>query len=189
LVALREVRKKGDNMSSDSASNFVRQQGFRGASQDSCSAHFAALSFQPRMTAPLVLLGIVFQSAGVFLVLSAINWWNVLVPRFNVFDIIYNRVLAVREGAARLTPAPAPRRFSMGMAASFMLGTGVSIAAGWTVAAIVLQAFLVVALSAILVGRLCLGSYIYHLVTGQVEFANRTLPWSRGVASEEETCT
>lgn len=61
-----------------------------------------------------------------------------------------------------------------------MLGVGVSLVAGWTTAVMVLQGFLVVALAAIIMGKFCLGSYIYHLVTGHVAFANRTLPWSRG---------
>jgi hypothetical protein len=130
--------------------------------------------------APIIVLGIILQSAPIFLVLSAVQWWNALLPRWNVFDAIYNGVVAGRPGTMKLTPAPAPRRFSMGMAASFMLGIGVSLLAGWTTLAVVLQVFLVIALSAILLGKFCMGSYIYHLVRGRAAFANRTLPWSRG---------
>lgn len=167
-----------------SKENFVKQQGFPGTPADACGAQFKALSFQPMMTAPLALVGIIFQSAGLFLVLSAINWWNVLAPRYNLFDMVYNGLFGKREDAARLTPAPAPRRFSMGMAASFMLGAGVSLAAGWSTAAIVLQVFLVIALTAIIAGRFCLGSYIYYVVTGRLDYANRTLPWSKPDAKE-----
>lgn len=167
-------------MVSTSVSNFVKQQGFSDVPASSCGTHFSALNFQPRALAPVILLGILLQSGPLFLVLSAVQWWNAFMPRANVFDLIYNATIARRPGATRLTPAPAPRRFSMGMAATFMLGIGLSLMAGLTTLAIVLQVFLAVALSAILFGKLCLGSYIFHLLRGRVSFANRTLPWSHG---------
>jgi hypothetical protein len=34
-------------------------------------------------------------------------------------------------------------------------------------------------LGALILGRFCLGSYLFLLFTGQGAFANRTLPWSR----------
>jgi hypothetical protein len=167
-------------MVTTSVANFVKQQGFQETPDQACPAQYRALSFQPMVMAPIILVGIVLQSATVFLALSAIQWWNALLPRWNVFDAIYNALFAGRPGATRLTPAPAPRRFSMGMAGTFMLGIGVSLLAGWTTAAVVLQVFLAVALSAILFGRFCMGSYIYHLLRGDVAFANRTLPWAKG---------
>jgi hypothetical protein len=169
----------GAVMVSTPTSNFVKQQGFPDVSENACGAHYSALSFQPRVLAPIILVGIVLQSGPLFLVLSAVQWWNALLPRWNAFDHVYNGLFARRPGVAPLTPAPAPRRFSMGMAATFMLGIGLSLMTGRTTLAIVLQVFLVVALSAILFGKLCLGSYIYHLLRGQASFANRTLPWSQ----------
>lgn len=166
-------------MTSTVISNFIEQQGFPKASESACSAQFSALSFQPRVLAPVILVALVLQSAPLFLLLSAIQWWNAFVPRANLFDAIYNATLGRQPGRTKLTPAPAPRRFSMGMAASFMLGIGVSLLAGWTVLAIVLQAFLVVALAAVVFGKFCLGSYVFHLLRGKAAFANRTLPWSR----------
>jgi hypothetical protein len=41
-----------------------------------------------------------------------------------------------------------------------------------------LEALLLAALGALIFGRFCLGSYLFLLLTGQVEFANRTLPWA-----------
>jgi hypothetical protein len=35
------------------------------------------------------------------------------------------------------------------------------------------------ALGALVLGRFCLGSYLYHVLRGETTFANRTLPWSR----------
>jgi hypothetical protein len=68
----------------------------------------------------------------------------------------------------------------MGMAASFMLGVAISLIAGWGTSAIVLQGFVVVAISALLFGKFCLGSYIFHILRGNLSHANRTLPWARG---------
>jgi hypothetical protein len=66
------------------------------------------------------------------------------------------------------------------MAATFMLLIGVSLLAGASVAAWVLQALLLVALGALIFGGFCLGSFLFHLMRGQAAFATRTLPWSRG---------
>jgi len=160
------------------ALNFIRQQGFRDASPSSCDFQYSALMFQPRALAFLVAAGLVLQNAALFLILSALLWWNVMLPALNPFDALYNRFFAKPRGLPRLTPALAPRRFAQGMAASFMLGIGLSLFLEWRVAAWVLEGFLVCALVALIFGKFCLGSYIFHLVRGETAFANRTLPWA-----------
>ncbi|HWP86161.1 MAG TPA: DUF4395 family protein, partial [Terriglobia bacterium] len=107
--------------------NFVMQQGFRDVAPSGCGLQFSALMWQPRLTAVLVAIGLLWQLAPLFLALSAINWWNALVPKRNVFDFLYNTLVASPPTRPRLGPAPPPRRFSQGMAASFMLGIGVSL--------------------------------------------------------------
>ena len=79
----------------------------------------------------------------------------------------------------RLDQAPAPRRFAQGMAATFMLGCALSLMFGWHWAAWIIETFLVLALALLNLGMFCLGSYIFHLLRGDVHFANKTLPWSR----------
>ncbi len=101
--------------------NFVRQQGFLEASSDTCGYQYPALMWQPRAMGILVLVGLVLQSGPYFLALSALLWWNVIVPSLNPFDLLYNLLVARRKGAPRLNPAPAPHRFSQGMAGTFML--------------------------------------------------------------------
>ena len=166
-------------MASPVVTNFVKQQGFSDLAEDASERQFRALNFQPLVIGPTVLVAIFLQSAPIFLGLSAVLWWAALLPQWNLFNAIHNQFFAAPRGLPRLGPAPAPRRFAMGMAASFMLGAGASILAGWTVAAIVLQAFVVVALTALLFGKFCLGSYVFLLLRGEVAFANRTLPWAR----------
>jgi len=166
-------------MSSPVVTNFMRQQGFPDEPPDACNMRFEGLYFQPRLVFPLVLVGMLFQSGPFFLLLSAILWWNALVPAANPFEAIYNRFVAPRRGTGLLTPAPMPRRFAQGMAAAFLLGAGVALLAGRSLVSWVLQGFLVVAFSALLFGKFCLGAYVYHLLKGRVAFANSTLPWAR----------
>jgi hypothetical protein len=160
--------------------NFVRQQGFEEASSQDCGFRFPALMWQPRAMGVLVLVGLLLQSGAWFLALSAVAWWGALLPRLNVFDVLYNRLVAKPKGRAPLTPAPAPRRFSQGMAGTFMLAIGLSLLAGWSRTAWTFEALLVVALAALLVGRFCLGSFLYLLTTGRSDFALKTLPWAHG---------
>ncbi len=166
-------------MASPIVRNFMRQQGFVEEPPDACDMRFRGLYFQPRIAFPLVLLAVLLQSAPLFLALSAVLWWNTLFPRLNPFEAIYNRWIAEPRGLQHLESAPMPRRFAQGMAAAGQLGAGLTLIAGWTGFSRVLQGFLVVAFSALLFGRFCLGAYVYHLLKGRVAFANSTLPWAR----------
>jgi hypothetical protein len=111
--------------------------------------------------------------------MSGILWWNVLLPRFNAFEIAYNRYLAPRRGGGLLAPAPGPRRFAQGMAAAFMLGAGLAIRFGQPLLGYVFEASLILAFSMLLFGKFCMGAYVFHVLRGEVGFANSTLPWAR----------
>ena len=157
----------------------MRQQGFLEEADSVCDMHFSGLYFQPRIMGPLVVAAIVLQSPIFFFVLSAILWWNVAFPKWNPFEILYNRAIAAPHGKPVLAPAPAPRAFAQGMAAAFTLLAGAALLAGWMMAAWILEAFLVIAFAALLFGKFCLGAYVYHLLRGKIVFANSTLPWAR----------
>jgi hypothetical protein len=159
--------------------NFIRQQGFRDASADSCAYHYPALMWQPRIIGALVLVGVLLQSWAYFLVLWVLLWWNAAVPRLNPFDVLYNLFVARPRNLPSLGPAPSPRRFAQDMAGTFMLAIGVALLSGFRGLAWSLEALLLAALGALIFGNFCLGSYVFHLASGQAGFANRTLPWSR----------
>lgn len=158
--------------------NFVLQQGFRDAAPGACDYQYPALMFQPRLLGVAVLISLVLQAWPLFLALAAILWWNVLVPRLNPFDALYNHLVARPRSLPPLGPAPGPRRFAQGMAATFMLGIGLSLLLGVRPLAWTLEVALVVALGALVFGQFCLGSYIFHLLRGDATFANQTLPWA-----------
>ena len=157
--------------------NFVRQQGFEQLEGTGCGARYPALMFQPRVIAVLVAIGLISQAWPLFLALSAVLCWNVLVPALNPFDALYNRLIAGPEGSPALSPAPTPRRFAQGMGGTFMFAIGLFLLLGWSSAALAVEALLVVALTALVFGKFCLGSYIFYLLRGRVAFANHTLPW------------
>ena len=159
--------------------NFVRQQGFRDATSGSCGLQYPALMWQPRVIGVLVVIGLVLQSWRYFLVMSAILWWNVFLPHLNLFEAAYNLLVAKPKGLPRAPRAPAPRRFAQATAGTFMLVIAVSLARGWNALAVGVEVALVFALAALIFGRFCLGSYLFHVLTGNGGFANRTLPWSR----------
>jgi len=146
---------------------------------EACGFQYPALMWQPRVTGILVLIGLVFQPWLYFLALSLILWWNVLLPSLNPFDALYNLLVARPRRLPPLEPAPKPRRFSQALAATFMLSIGLSLLFGLDVLAWTIEAVLLLALGALILGRFCLGSYLYLLFTGDSGFANRTLPWAR----------
>ena len=166
-------------MEKTAEANFVLQQGFRDASAADCELKYPALMWQPRVTGVIVLAGLITQAWPLFLGLSVLLLWNALLPMLNPFDAIYNRLVASPKDLPRLGPAPGPRRFAQALAATFSLGIALSLFLGWSTAALVLEAFLVAALAALIFGRFCLGSYIFLVLNGESRFANRTLPWRR----------
>ena len=165
-------------MTSSPVTNFMKQQGFAPEAPDRAALRFRGLQFQPTIVASVMLAAILTQSAAIFLLASAVLWLNVLVPAANPFENLYNRFIARPHGRPLLNRAPGPRRFAQGMAATFMLAAGLSLFRGWTVAAYAFEGLIAVAFAALLVGKFCLGAYVYHLLRGKVAFANGTCPWS-----------
>jgi hypothetical protein len=165
---------------SDTRINFIRQQGFDHADVSSRDSLYAALMFQPRVVGLVVLAGVLLQVWPLFLMLSAVLWWSAVAPELNPFDWVYNALGSTRNAVPGLIPSPAPRRFAQGLGGTFMLLIGLSIDSGLDTAARVLEAFVLVAIGLVIVGRFCLGSFVFHLLSGNGEFARRTLPWGPG---------
>jgi len=160
--------------------NFILQQGLSALPADSCPLQFSSLMFQPRMVGTVVLAAVLLQSPAIFLALSGVLWWSALFPRWNPFDALYNRTIGARPSALRLSEAPAPRRFAQAMAGFIALTIGGLLLFGWNLTAYIQEAILLAALAALVFGRFCLGSFIFHIGRGQEEFAMKTLPWQRG---------
>jgi hypothetical protein len=158
--------------------NFIVQQGFEAPDAVSCPLLTSALLFQPRLVGLWALVAALLQSGPLFAALAAVLWWSALLPRWNPFDALHNRLIA---GRPRLPPAPGPRRFAQGMAGSFAAAIAVCLLAGAPRTALIIEVVFFSAVAAIAFGRFCLGSFLFHLAHGRVSFARRTLPWGRGV--------
>jgi hypothetical protein len=135
--------------------------------------------FQPRVIAAVVAAGTVTQAWQPFASLSVLLCWNVAFPRLNPFDAFHNRFVARPRGREPLPPAVGPRLFAQSIAATTTGGAAASLYLHATVPAILFQVAVITALTMLLVGRLCLGTYLFHLLKGKAAFANRTLPWAR----------
>jgi Domain of unknown function (DUF4395) len=162
----------------ESQFRFIRQQGFAATPSD--NHLYSALMFQPRIIGFLVVLGIVYQSSWLFLVLSAVLWWNALVPAHNIFDAIYNQAVADPRGLPRLGAAPAPRRFAQGMAGTFALAISVALVLGATTAAWLGEGLFSVALMLLIFGRFCVGSYVFHVLQQSLSMKRQSLPTHAG---------
>jgi len=150
-----------------SKANFVQQQGFPETDAPTCGLRYPALMFQPRVLGVLVIVGLFTQSPLLFLALGILLVWNVAFPKWNAFDAVYALLIARPRRLPRPDPAPAPRRFAQGMAATLMLAVAFSLLAGVLVLAWILEALLVAALAALIFGRFCLGSYLYSVFSSR----------------------
>lgn len=159
---------------------FVRQQGFRGEQASSCALRYPGLMFQPRLVGLLLLIGIVLQEPWWFAGLGALLLWGALLPRRNLFDFVHDALLAGRDGRPELGAAPPPRRFAQGLAGSLMLVVTLALSAGWREVAWGVEGFLVAAVGALVFGKFCLGSFLFHHLRGEGAFARRTAPWASG---------
>ncbi len=164
----------------DGERNFVLQQGFDDPPPGACRPRYAALLFQPRAVAAVLLLGMLTQAPRVFAALGAVLWWSAALPRRSPFDAVYNRTLGRRAGAVRLTPAPPPRRFAQFLAGLFCCAIAALLRRSRRGAALVVEALFAAAVAALAFGRFCLGSFLFHLLRGRWRFALQTLPWAQG---------
>lgn len=158
--------------------NFVRQQGFRDADAPECELRYPALMFQPRRIGVLVLAGLFLQDAWYFAGLGVVVLWSALVPRRNPFEALYDALFVRRGGRPPVPPAPGPRRFAQGLAGILMLGIAAALRYGALRVAWGVEAFLVLAVVALVFGRFCLGSFVFHHLRGDGAFARRTAPWA-----------
>jgi hypothetical protein len=103
----------------DSQIRFIGEQGYPAPRSD--NGWYNALKFQPKAIGIVVAIGAAWPSPALFTALSVVLWWNTIVPAANPFDAIYNRFVLDAHGQPPLPPAPPPRRFAQGMAATVAL--------------------------------------------------------------------
>ena len=142
--------------------DIIRQQGF---TTEGCQdGLYSALMFQPRVIAGVVISGVVFQSPWLFLALATVLWWSALVPSHNPFDAFFNHVMADPKRLAAMPAAPPPRRFSQAVAAAFAMSIAMTLFTGASYAAWLIEGVFVAGSISVVVRRICLPAYVYHLM-------------------------
>lgn len=163
----------------DRERNFILQQGFQELhGSGGCSVQYSALHFQPRVILAWLVAAILLQSPLMFFLMAAVLWWSASLPTLNPFEALYNWVEGRRPGGFRISSAPAPRRTAQAIAGGLALACGVLIHGGFAKAGYAMEALFLGAVLALTLGSFCLGSFLYHLFAGRLDFARRTLPWS-----------
>jgi hypothetical protein len=147
----------------ESEIQFIRQMGFTNVHPD--HRLYEALMFQPRTIAAVLGVGIVLQEAWLFMALSGIVWWSTIVPKRNVFDAVYNHLVAPLRSVPRVPVAPAPRRFAQALAATVSLTIGVALLSGSTTTAWVFEGLFAAGSLAVVVGRVCTPAILYNRLT------------------------
>ena len=167
-------------MSSPVVQNFMRQQGFADEPPDACNMHFAGLYFQPRIVFPLVLLAILLQSRWLFLALAAVLFWNVAraAPQSLRAGLQPLRRRAPRHAAPRSRPRTPPLR--PGHRGRLHLGRRRVPPAGMDRRLLGVPGLPGRGLLGPSLRKFCLGAWVFHVLRGEVAFANSTLPWARG---------
>jgi len=158
--------------------NFILQLGYEDPAPAVVLLQYSALVFQPKVVFLGVVAGILFQSSAIFAVLGALLLLSALFPKLNLFNAGYNRTLGSRPGAFRLGPSPAPRRGAETQAGAVALTSALLIHAGFSLTAYIVEAILLAAALAVLIGSFCFGAFTYHLLR-RWRFALQTLPWAR----------
>lgn len=143
----------------ESRTSFICQQGFQNRNTD--EHLFNGLMFQPKLIGIVLAIGVLSQNAWLFALLGTVLWWCVLEPRLNVFEMLYNRLVADRRGWAHVALAPEPRRFAQGLASMLSVLIAASLAAGMTIAALVVEVLFAAAVIAMVFANFCFGSWAY----------------------------
>jgi hypothetical protein len=142
----------------------LTSQGFSIGEEAEAVALSRAARFQPATTLLLVIAGLLLPAGQIawFGTLAVLGWLAVAWPKVNVFDRLWGLVVTPLIGWPGLGPPPAPRRFSQGMAATFLTLVTTFFALGWPNAALGTGVVMCVAAAAVTFGDLCLGSMIYQ---------------------------
>lgn len=154
----------------------LESQGFSAADDSRTTGLARAAAFQPRATLALLLLGVGLAVTGVvpavfpaawFGVLAGLAWLAVAVPATNVFDRFWDLAVRPITGWAGVDATPAPRRFSQGIAASFLTTVAVLFGLGLGTPALVVAGIMACAASLASFADFCLGSAIFNLLFGR----------------------
>jgi len=155
--------------------NFVQQQGYTSLTPPQCAVRYPALIFQPRVLFVVFSISVIFSLHRAFFLVSLLLFFSALLPSLNPFDALY-RFLFPRHSKFNAR-ALAPRRFSQLLGGAFCLVIFFAAQFGmpvlyWSMASSLLFFNALPAFT-----NFCMPALLYHIFSGKLEFALKTLPW------------
>jgi hypothetical protein len=132
-------------------------QGFRCSVDESND-----LRFTPAVSAAFLMAATVLRSPVIFFAFAVVSLIGS--AGFHAFDFAYDHLVRSLFGGRRLPPNPAPRRFSMLLAALMSTVAGVVLASGSTLIGTALGAVLTMAALLAASVHFCTGAWIYRLL-------------------------
>jgi len=121
------------------------------------------LRLSPALCGTFAALGTATASPTILFALAGIALLGAVMP-FHPFDFIYNYGIRFLVGKRPLPPNGAPRRFSCGIAAVWLVATALCFLSGQATAGYTLGALFIVVAGLMSTTDICIPSLMYHLL-------------------------
>ena len=138
-------------------------QGFACSAGETGPAPRGWLRWTPALSTAWILAGVVLAWPALLWAFSFVAALGAVTGR-HPFDVLYDRGVRLLTGGRELPVNPAPRRFSMAMAAAWSAATGALFWAGEAAAGYGVGSVLVVAGASVSLTHVCLGSWVYRRI-------------------------
>lgn len=120
------------------------------------------LRFATSVCLPIVVTGLLLQSAVVLAATAVIGLFAAFTPR-HPFDLLWNHAVRHLFGAPPVPPSPRRRRHAFKVGTAWLVTVAALLVAGLTTAALVLGALLVVACASVSTVNFCVPSFLLSL--------------------------
>lgn len=120
------------------------------------------LRWTPTLSTIFIFLGTILRDPYILWAFAVIAF--VGAAGWNAFDALFNYGVRFVLQLPRLPPNPAPRRFAMGLAATWAAVVGVLFATGWTQSGLVAGILLLIAAVLVATTQFCIGSLVWRLL-------------------------
>jgi len=151
---------------SSGACHYLDEQGFTTLTVEEKSRLNIALRFTPTLCSIIVVIGMVYQSWGVFAVLSVFGVLGTVTKTWHPFDMLYNAIAKIFS-LAKLLPNPPPKRFACFLGLLFLVGGTISFYVGATYWGYFFGAGYIIAAMLMATTHFCVGSWAYHHILGK----------------------
>jgi hypothetical protein len=144
----------------------LEKQGFVGLDDATLAEAGPWLKFSPGLCTLVMVVDTALASYAILWALAPIAALGAIF-RFHPFDLIYNHGIRRLTGTRPLPRNGAPRRFACGVAAVWLVGTGVAFWAGVAWVGYLLGGLLALVAAIVTVSHFCIPSLIYGAVFGR----------------------